>query len=81
MSRGLVLVGAGGFARETAAAVHAINDARPTWALHGFLDDDPALPGTHRAGVSDDLVRSVLQTLDRTGRGPQPIDGYGVQLL
>ena len=51
MSRGLVLVGAGGFARETAAAVHAINDARPTWALHGFLDDDPALPGTHRAGL------------------------------
>ncbi len=37
--RPLVLVGAGGFARETAEAVWAINDAWPTWDLLGFLDD------------------------------------------
>ncbi|WP_319460315.1 acetyltransferase [Micromonospora sp. RTP1Z1] len=49
--RDLVIVGAGGFARETAAAVRAINDARPTWRLRGFLDDDPALHGTERAGL------------------------------
>jgi sugar O-acyltransferase (sialic acid O-acetyltransferase NeuD family) len=43
--RRLLIVGAGGFARETAAAVAAINDVRPTWSLLGFLDDDPRLHG------------------------------------
>lgn len=51
--RELLIVGAGGFARETAAAVGAVNDAAPgTWKLLGFLDDDPALWGTVRAGLS-----------------------------
>ena len=36
-----MLVGAGGFARETAEAVHAVNERRPTWRLLGFLDDSP----------------------------------------
>ncbi|WP_433532687.1 acetyltransferase [Micromonospora sp. CA-263727] len=49
--RDLVIVGAGGFARETAAAVRAVNEVRPTWRLRGFLDDDPALHGTERAGL------------------------------
>nr|MDT0658405.1 acetyltransferase [Micromonospora sp. DSM 115978] len=49
--RDLVIVGAGGFARETAAAVHAVNQVSPTWRLRGFLDDDPALHGTVRAGL------------------------------
>ncbi|MFV2100541.1 acetyltransferase [Micromonospora sp. LOL_024] len=49
--RDLVIVGAGGFARETAAAVRAINGVRPTWRLRGFLDDNPALRGTQRAGL------------------------------
>lgn len=47
----LVLVGAGGFARETAEAVRAVNDARPTWDLCGFLDDDPRTWGGQRVGV------------------------------
>jgi sugar O-acyltransferase (sialic acid O-acetyltransferase NeuD family) len=41
----LVIVGAGGFARETAAA------ARHDWNVLGFLDDDPALHGTARSGL------------------------------
>jgi sugar O-acyltransferase (sialic acid O-acetyltransferase NeuD family) len=41
----LVIVGAGGFARETAAA------AGPAWRVLGFVDDDPALHGTTRAGL------------------------------
>lgn len=49
--RHLLIVGAGGFARETAAAVRAVNDVRPTWRLLGFLDDDRVLHGGHRAGV------------------------------
>lgn len=52
MSEDLVIVGAGGFARETAAAVQAINAVTPTWRLRGFLDDDPALHGSHRGGVA-----------------------------
>lgn len=45
--RDLVIVGAGGFARETAAAAAAAG----TWRILGFADDDPALHGTSRSGV------------------------------
>lgn len=55
----LVIAGAGGFARETAAGVDAVNADRPTWRLLGFLDDDAALHGTERAG------RRILGGLDR----------------
>jgi sugar O-acyltransferase (sialic acid O-acetyltransferase NeuD family) len=41
----LVIVGAGGFARETAAA------AASRWRVLGFVDDDPALHGTSRSGL------------------------------
>ncbi len=44
--RELIIVGAGGFARETAAAALAAG----TWRVLGFADDDPALHGTLRAG-------------------------------
>lgn len=44
--RDLLIVGAGGFSRETAEAVRAINAVRPAWNLLGFLDDDPARHGT-----------------------------------
>ena len=44
--RDLVIVGAGGFARETAAAA-----ARAGWRVLGFVDDDPALAGTTRSGL------------------------------
>ncbi|GGK79353.1 transferase [Sphaerisporangium melleum] len=47
----LLIVGAGGFARETAQLVHAINDVSPTWELLGHLDDDPAKHGTVVDGV------------------------------
>lgn len=47
----LLIVGAGGFARETAQAVAALNDVRPTWRLLGFLDDDPRLHGNVIDGV------------------------------
>lgn len=46
----LTIVGAGGFARETAAAVRAINDLSPTWDLKGFVDDNAALVGTEVNG-------------------------------
>src|SRR5258705_12676074 len=47
----LVIVGAGGFARETSAAVKAANAASRLWTLLGFLDDAPALWGSELDGV------------------------------
>jgi sugar O-acyltransferase (sialic acid O-acetyltransferase NeuD family) len=53
----LVLVGSGGFGREAAEAVRAINAAHAArtgeerWALRGFLDDDPGLLGTEVSGT------------------------------
>ncbi|MDH6576153.1 acetyltransferase [Kitasatospora sp. MAP5-34] len=44
----LVIVGAGGFGRETAEAARA---AGAGWRLRGFLDDNPALHGTEVDGV------------------------------
>jgi sugar O-acyltransferase (sialic acid O-acetyltransferase NeuD family) len=49
--RKLLLAGAGGFARETAEAVRAVNASFPTWVLLGFLDDDPSLHDTSIGGV------------------------------
>jgi sugar O-acyltransferase (sialic acid O-acetyltransferase NeuD family) len=51
MTMDLLIAGAGGFARETAAAVAAVNAVHPMWRLLGFLDDDPALHGTRRSDV------------------------------
>lgn len=48
----LLLVGAGGFARETTELVRAINASEPTWDLLGYLDDDPALHGSERTGLT-----------------------------
>ncbi|HEX6519259.1 MAG TPA: acetyltransferase [Streptosporangiaceae bacterium] len=45
MSADLVLIGSGGFARETAQAVHAIGTSGARWRLLGFIDDDPARHG------------------------------------
>ncbi|MFC6079699.1 acetyltransferase [Sphaerisporangium aureirubrum] len=58
----LLIVGAGGFARETAQLVHAINEVSPAWDLLGHLDDDPAKHGGKVDGVpvlaGTDAVRS-----------------------
>ncbi|MFI7544385.1 acetyltransferase [Actinoplanes sp. NPDC049599] len=55
--RDLVIVGAGGFARETAAAATAAG-----WRVLGFLDDDPALRGTTRSGLP--ILGPVSETGD-----------------
>lgn len=41
----LVLIGSGGFGRETAQAVHALNENGAGWRLLGYLDDNPARHG------------------------------------
>jgi sugar O-acyltransferase (sialic acid O-acetyltransferase NeuD family) len=40
-----VVVGAGGFGRETVEAVRAMNSCGASWRLLGYLDDNPALKG------------------------------------
>lgn len=47
----LLLVGAGGFARETLELVRAANRQAPAWELRGILDDDPARHGETVHGV------------------------------
>jgi sugar O-acyltransferase (sialic acid O-acetyltransferase NeuD family) len=42
----LILVGSGGFGRETAQAVLDLNADGARWRLLGYLDDDPARHGT-----------------------------------
>ena len=44
----LLIVGGGGFARETLELVHA---AAPAWRVAGILDDDPAMLGRAVGGV------------------------------
>ncbi|MGH3417514.1 MAG: hypothetical protein ACRDSS_13680, partial [Actinocrinis sp.] len=62
----LLIVGAGGFARETAQAVAALNAVRPTWQLLGFLDDDPLTHGRRVDGLpvigGTDLAGSLPRT-------------------
>jgi len=50
LSSELVIIGAGGFGRETAALVETINETSATWLLRGFLDDDASLHGTQIMG-------------------------------
>jgi sugar O-acyltransferase (sialic acid O-acetyltransferase NeuD family) len=47
----LLLIGAGGFARETLELVRAVNRATPTWEVVGLLDDDAGMHGRRIGGV------------------------------
>ena len=47
----LVIAGAGGFGRETAQTIHAINQVRPAWELLGHVDDSPDLDGADVGGL------------------------------
>lgn len=47
----LVLVGAGGFGRETAELVRALNHVSPRFDLLGFVDDAEAFTGEQRVGL------------------------------
>lgn len=50
-ARPLLLVGAGGLAREVLAAVAAVNAGTPRWTVLGLLDDNPARHGEVVDGV------------------------------
>lgn len=49
MTTDLVIIGCGGFGREVADIVDAVNIIEPTWNLLGFLDDAPSEENVSRA--------------------------------
>jgi sugar O-acyltransferase (sialic acid O-acetyltransferase NeuD family) len=49
--RPLLLIGAGGLARETLELVRALNRQTPTWEVIGLLDDDPHTLGNVIHGI------------------------------
>jgi sugar O-acyltransferase (sialic acid O-acetyltransferase NeuD family) len=58
----LVIIGAGGFGRETAQAIHDVNQSAAIWHLVGYLDDDPerhgmAIDGTIILGGREEIRR------------------------
>jgi sugar O-acyltransferase (sialic acid O-acetyltransferase NeuD family) len=59
----LVIVGSGGFGRETAQAVLTLNARGAEWRLLGFIDDDPARHGLQIDGIAvlggRDLIERV----------------------
>jgi hypothetical protein len=66
MMHAIAIIGAGGFAREVADVVHAINAANPTYEFVGYLDDNsarwgeilndsPILGGIEWAGAHGDV--------------------------
>jgi sugar O-acyltransferase (sialic acid O-acetyltransferase NeuD family) len=75
-TRPFLVVGAGGFGRETLEAVRAVNEVRPTWDVLGFLDDDPELrhgtvDGLPVLGPVDDVINypsaSAVVTIGNPG--------------
>ena len=63
----LVIFGCGGFGREVADVVDAINAVNPIWQIVGFADDGPSpqdLERLHRTG------RRHLSDEDLAGLGP-----------
>jgi len=64
----LVIVGAGGLGRESAACVRAINaDVRRTWRLLGFVDDAPGTVGLEVDGFD---VLGPVAHLEQLVRDP-----------
>jgi sugar O-acyltransferase (sialic acid O-acetyltransferase NeuD family) len=47
----LVIVGSGGFGRETAETIHTLNECGASWRLLGYLDDDQARHGMLVDGI------------------------------
>ncbi len=65
--RDLLVIGSGGFGRETVEAVRAINAAGGSWQILGYLDDDPELRGQ----VVDDVP--VLGGVAEVGSYPSAL--------
>ncbi|KQY60076.1 hypothetical protein ASD11_11310 [Aeromicrobium sp. Root495] len=66
--RDLVIIGCGGFGRETSDVVAAVNASSPRWNLLGFLDDTPSeenLARVRRLGL--EVIGTVADAHTLTG--------------
>lgn len=61
--RDLIIVGAGGFGRETIDVVHAINSVTPTWRLLGVVDDAPSQVNLERLHALDVIHLGSLRDI------------------
>jgi sugar O-acyltransferase (sialic acid O-acetyltransferase NeuD family) len=59
----LYIIGAGGFGREVADIVHAINARAPAYRLAGFIDDDETLWGSVKNDIPVRGGREYLKKL------------------
>ena len=66
MKKNIAIIGAGGFGRETACCLRAINGESPSWNLIGFFDDGVA------AGTENEYGR-VLGTVEELNAWKEPL--------
>jgi sugar O-acyltransferase (sialic acid O-acetyltransferase NeuD family) len=65
----LYIIGAGGFGRETADTVRAINERAPEYRIAGFIDDNEAL---HGSVINDIPVLGGREYLKKTASAAKP---------
>jgi sugar O-acyltransferase (sialic acid O-acetyltransferase NeuD family) len=70
----IVIVGVGGLGREIAEWIEDINEAKPTYRLLGFIDDDTSKHGTQRQDLP---VLGGLEWLTERSRTVDAVVGIG----
>jgi sugar O-acyltransferase (sialic acid O-acetyltransferase NeuD family) len=75
----LVIIGAGGFGRESADVVEAINDAAPTpvWELRGVVDDSPSEINLERLAERGIRYLGTVDQLVSAAERPRYVIGIG----
>jgi sugar O-acyltransferase (sialic acid O-acetyltransferase NeuD family) len=75
----LLIIGAGGFGRETADVIEALNDAStaPVWRLLGVVDDAPSSENLERLGRRSIAYLGTTSELLRRDARPHYLVGIG----
>lgn len=79
MSEPLVIIGAGGFGRETADVVEAINNSahQPRWQLSGVVDDSPSEANLERLAARGIAHLGTTEVLIAGNSRPRYVVGIG----
>lgn len=77
MTTPFVVVGCGGFGREVAMLVEAINSASPTYELLGFVDDAPTPSNLQALRDVDAALLGDSSWLDSAPAGCEAVIGIG----
>src|SRR3954453_12327365 len=79
MTRDLVILGCGGFGREVADVVKAVNlsssSSMEPWNLIGFLDDSPSAEDVDRVGLFGVRVLGRVDSADEIDAGTHYVVG------